>query len=165
MYKRQLLHDEETTFDGKWFTARAARNEPRPVQDKLPIWVGGGGEKRTLRIAARYADGWNVPFVDPAAFAAKRDVLRRHCDDVGRDPAEIRCAVNVGLAWTEESLVQQFGAIARQVRPGVLGGSVEQVVDRIGQYVEAGADQVNLALRAPFDVDALHQFSESLHLT
>jgi len=62
-------------------------------------------------------------------------------------------------------LRQQFGTIADFVRPGVLGGSVDQVVDRIGAYVEAGADQVNLALRAPFDVDALEQFSASLRLT
>jgi len=162
---RGLLHDEETSFEGRWFTARSARNEPRPVQAKLPIWIGGGGEKRTLRIAARYADGWNVPFVDPPTFAAKRDVLHRHCADAGRDPAEIRCAVNVGLAWTEESLLGQFGNLASFVRPGVLGGSVQQVVDRIGGYVDAGADQVNLALRAPFDVEALVQFSETLELT
>ena len=162
---RGLLHDEETSFDGKWFTVRNARNEPRPVQDKLPIWIGGGGEQRTLRIAARYADGWNVPFVDPQSFAAKRDVLHRHCADVGRDPAEIRCAVNVGLAWTEESLHQQFGLLAHRVRPGVLGGSVQEVVDRVGEYVAAGADQVNLALRAPFDVDALEQFSEAMALS
>ena len=162
---RGLLHDEETTFEGTWFTVRNARNEPRPVQDKLPIWIGGGGEKRTLRIAARYADGWNVPFVDPQTFAAKRDVLHRHCADVGRDPAEIRCAVNVGLAWTEESLHQQFGLLAPRVRPGVLGGSVQEVVDRVGEYVAAGADQVNLALRAPFDVDALEQFSAAMALS
>jgi F420-dependent oxidoreductase-like protein len=162
---RGLLHDEETSFEGSWFSARNARNEPRPVQDKLPIWIGGGGEKRTLRIAAQYADGWNVPFVDPDTFAAKRDVLRRHCAEVGRDPAEIRCAVNVGLAWTEESLQQQFGLLAPRVRPGVLGGSVQEVVDRVGAYVAAGADQVNLALRAPFDADALTQFSDSVGLT
>ena len=54
--------------------------------------------------------------------------------------------------------------MADVVRPGVLGGSIEQVLDRIGEYVDAGADQVNLALRAPFDVDALEQFSESLDL-
>jgi len=162
---RGLLHDEVTDFDGEWFQLRAARNEPRPLQAKLPIWVGGGGEKRTLRIAARYADGWNVPFVSPEEFAAKRDVLHRHCADVERDPGDIMCAVNLGLAWTEESLRGQFGAIADRVRPGVLGGSVEEVVDRVGTYVEAGADQVNLALRAPFDVDALEQFSASMKLT
>ena len=157
--------DDETTFEGKWFTVRAARNEPRPIQEALPIWVGGSGEKRTLRIAARFADGWNVPFVSPEAFAAKRDVLHQHCADVGRDPAEVSCAVNLGLAWTEDSLRQQFGNIADRVRPGVLGGSVEQLVDRIGEYVDAGADQVNLALRAPFDIDALEQFSASMQLT
>ena len=144
----------------------AARNEPRPIQDALPIWIGGAGEKRTLRIAARYADGWNVPFVDPATFAAKRDVLHRHCADVGRDPAEIRCAVNVGLAWNEDSLrrpVRQH----RRLRPPrrARRQSVDQVVDRIGEYVDAGADQVNLALRAPFDVDALEQFSNTLNLS
>jgi alkanesulfonate monooxygenase SsuD/methylene tetrahydromethanopterin reductase-like flavin-dependent oxidoreductase (luciferase family) len=161
---RGLLHDEVTTFEGRWFSVRDARNEPRPVQDKLPIWVGGGGERRTLRITARYADGWNVPFVDPAGFAAKREVLHRHCTDVGRDPAEIRCAVNVGLAWSDESLRQQFGALAERVRPGVLGGSVQEVVDRVGAYVDAGADQVNLALRAPFDDEALDRFAATLGL-
>jgi F420-dependent oxidoreductase-like protein len=162
---RGLLRDDETTFDGTWFRLQGARNEPRPIQDALPIWVGGGGEKRTLRIVARYADGWNVPFVSPETFAAKRAVLHQHCEDVGRDPGEVACAVNVGLAWDEDSLRRQFGTIADFVRPGVLSGSVDQVVARIGEYVDAGADQVNLALRAPFDVDALAQFSASLRLT
>ena len=141
-----------------------ARNDPRPVQAKLPIWIGGQGEKRTLRIAAQYADGWNAPFLAPEQFAAKRDVLHRHCADVGRDPGDIRCAINVGLAWTEESLRGQFGGMADFVRPGVLSGSVDEVVERVGRYVEAGADQVNLALRAPFDVEALEQFAAALLL-
>jgi F420-dependent oxidoreductase-like protein len=162
---RGLLHDETTTFDGRWFTLTEARNEPRPVQAKLPIWIGGGGERRTLRIAAQYADGWNVPLVSPETFAHKRAVLAQHCEDVGRDPAEIACAVNVGLAWTDESLRQQFGHLADFVSPGVLGGSVDQVVDRIGAYVEAGADQVNLSLRAPFDVDDLERFAAALELS
>ena len=101
---RGLLHDEVTSFEGRWFTLREARNEPRPVQARLPIWIGGGGERRTLRIAARYADGWNVPFMSPETFGHKRRVLHDHCADAGRDPSEILCAVNVGLAWTEDSL-------------------------------------------------------------
>ena len=141
-----------------------ARNEPRPVQHALPIWIGGQGEKRTLRIAARFADGWNAPFVAPEQFAAKREILHRHCADVGRDPGDIRCAVNLGLAWTEESLRGQFGALTDYVRPGVLAGSVDEVVERVGQYVGAGVDQVNLALRAPFDVDSLEQFAAALDL-
>ncbi len=161
---RGLLHDEVTTFEGNWFTLHEARNEPRPVQAKLPIWVGGGGEKRTLKIAARHADGWNVPFVSPEAFAHKNQVLDQHCADVGRDPAAISRAVNLGLAFTEESLQAQFGALSSYVRPGVLSGSDTEIVERIGQYVEAGADQVNIALRAPFDLDSLARFAELLDL-
>jgi F420-dependent oxidoreductase-like protein len=162
---RGLLHDDVTTFEGHHFQLTEARNEPRPLQDKLPIWIGGGGEKRTLSIAAKYADGWNVPFVAPEVFAHKSDVLDQHCATVGRDPSDIKRAINVGLAFTEESLLSQFGAIADFVRPGVLSGSDEQILDTIGKYVEAGADQVNLALRAPFDLDALERFSAMLHLS
>jgi F420-dependent oxidoreductase-like protein len=162
---RGLLHDDVTSFEGRWFSLVEARNEPRPVQAKLPIWIGGGGERRTLRIAARYADGWNVPFMSPESFARKRDILHERCAEVGRDPAEILCAVNVGLAWSEESLREQFGAISDFVRPGVLGGSDAEVVDRIGAYVAAGADQVNLALRAPFDLDAVERFAHTLSVT
>jgi F420-dependent oxidoreductase-like protein len=161
---RGLLHDEVTTFDGRWFTLNQARNEPRPAQAKLPIWVGGGGEKRTLRIAAKYADGWNVPFIAPETFDHKNRVLDEHCAAVGRDPGDIARAVNVGLAYTEDSLRAQFGALADYVRPGVLSGSDEEIIDRIGQYIDAGANQVNLALRAPFDVESLERFAAALHL-
>src|SRR5215831_13955681 len=119
---RGLLRQDVTDFDGTWFQLRQARCVPKPVQPELPIWVGGGGERRTLRIAAKYADGWNVAFVDPDTFGHKRKVLHEHCDAVGRDATDLRTAVNVGLAWTEESLRQQFGGLADLVRPGVLTG-------------------------------------------
>ncbi len=161
---RGLLHDDVTDFAGEWFNLTSARNEPRPVQAKLPIWIGGGGEKRTLSIAAKYADGWNVPFIAPETFTHKRGVLHEHCERVGRDNAEIRCAVNLGLAYSDDSLQQQFGALSKYVSPGVLMGSDEEIVDRIGQYVDAGADQVNIALRAPFDLEALERFAAALKL-
>ncbi len=161
---RGMLHTEASNFEGKYFTTRDARNEPRPVQAKMPIWVGGGGEKRTLKITAKYADGWNVPFVSPEEFARKRGVLHEHCAAVGRNPDDISCAINVGLAWTEESLNAQFGHLANAVRNGCLTGTDEQVLDRIGQYIEAGANQVNIALRAPFDLDALERLSIALKL-
>lgn len=162
---RGMLHHDVTSFQGSTWTLTDARNEPRPIQRRLPIWVGGGGEKRTLRIAAQYADGWNVPFVAPDAFAHKCRVLDQHCETVGRNPSEVRRTVNVGIAWTDESLTAQFGSLAEMVRPGVLTGGDEQVIDRIGQYVEAGADQINLALRAPFDHDALDRFASALKLS
>jgi F420-dependent oxidoreductase-like protein len=162
---RGLLHDEITTFEGRYFQLHEARNEPRPLQRKLPIWVGGGGEKRTLRIAARYADGRNVPFVGPEQFAHKCRVLDQHCAEAGRDSAEVRRAVNVGLAYDEDSLRQQFGALAEYVRPGVLSGTDGEIIDRLGQYVDAGAQQVNIALRAPFQMEPLQRFAAALGLS
>lgn len=162
---RGLLHDDVTDFTGEWFSLRGARNEPRPIQPRIPIWIGGGGEKRTLSITAKYADGWNVPFISPEAFEHKCRVLDEHCEKIGRDPREVRRTINVGIAWTDESLRAQFGMLADAVRPGVLTGTDQEVIDRIGQYVAAGADQINLALRAPFDQDALERFSAALSLT
>jgi alkanesulfonate monooxygenase SsuD/methylene tetrahydromethanopterin reductase-like flavin-dependent oxidoreductase (luciferase family) len=151
-----------SNFDGKYFQLKDARCEPRPVQAELPIWVGGGGEKRTLAIVARWADGWNVPFISPDEFARKREVLAGHCATAGRDLAEIKCAVNVGLAFTDESLKTQFGALADAIRPGVLTGSDDEVVDMVGRYAEAGATQINVALRAPFLTAELERLAPAI---
>ena len=93
-------------------------------------------------------------------------VLHQHCADVGRDPSEIECAVNVGLAWDEESLRRQFGGIADGASaPCVIGGSVGTSSSTASASTATpAADQVNLALRAPFDIDALEQFSNTLNL-
>ena len=147
---RLLLREDVADFHGEHFTLTEAHCEPKPIQAELPIWVGGGGEKRTLKIVARWADGWNVPFIAPDELARKRAVLAEHCANANRDVNDIRCAVNVGLAFSEESLRTQFGQIADFVRPGVLMGSDDQIVDTIGRFVDAGADQVNIAMRAPW---------------
>jgi alkanesulfonate monooxygenase SsuD/methylene tetrahydromethanopterin reductase-like flavin-dependent oxidoreductase (luciferase family) len=159
---RALLREPAVTFAGHHVTLADAIVDPRPLQAELPVWVGGGGERRTLRIAAELADGWNVPFISPEEFARKSSVLDEHCAAVGRDPGAVRRSVNVGCAPTEESLARQFGAIAEFVRPGVLMGSEDQLVDGIGRYVDAGADQVNLALRAPFELSALDHLARAV---
>ena len=156
---RGLLTQDRTDFDGKFFTLRDAACEPKPVQERLPIWVGGGGEKVTLRICAEHADGWNVPFIAPDAWAHKAKLLDEHCATVGRDPATLLKSVNVGMAFTDEELRRQFGPMSEYVRPGVLSGSVQEMVDKVAGYVDAGAGQVNLAMRAPFDRDGLERFA------
>ena len=159
---RGLLTEDEFSFDGDHFTMRGARCEPHPVQKRLPLWIGGAGEQVTLRIAARHADGWNVPFISPEEFAHKGEVLDRHCQDVGRDPGSITRSANVGLAWREEDLDAQFGPALPLFRPGILTGSVGEVTDRVAAYAEAGAEWVILAARAPFDVEGLHRFAEEI---
>lgn len=159
---RLLLHEEVADFAGSYFTLSDARCEPKPVQQHLPIWVGGSGEKRTLRIVARWADGWNVPFVSPDTLVHKRKVLADHCAAAGRDLGDIRCAVNVGLAFTEESLRAQFGALADGVRPGVLSGSDDEIIDTVGRYLETGVDQINVAMRAPWLTEDLERLAPLL---
>jgi F420-dependent oxidoreductase-like protein len=159
---RGLLTEERTTLKGEFFQLRDARCEPKPVQSRLPIWVGGGGEKVTLRIAAQHADGWNVPFIAPEEWARKALVLDEHCERLGRDSRAITKSVNVGMAFTEEELRNQFGPMSNYVRPGVLSGSVQEMVDKVGAYVAAGAAQVNLAMRAPFDRDGLERFASEV---
>ena len=92
-----LLSKETTDFDGRFYQLTGARNEPKgPQRPHPPICIGGTGEKRTLRITAKYAQHWNFPGGTPQEFARKRDVLAAHCADVGRDPKEILLSAHIG---------------------------------------------------------------------
>jgi alkanesulfonate monooxygenase SsuD/methylene tetrahydromethanopterin reductase-like flavin-dependent oxidoreductase (luciferase family) len=164
---RRLFDGERVTLHGKQISVTDALCDPRPVQPRLRLWIGGQGEKRLLRIVARHADGWNVPFLAPEVFAARAATLDGWCDREGRDRRAITRTVNVGLALgrdeaaarrQEEKLPSMFGALTELVRPGVLTGTPARVIDRIGEYAEAGAEWVILALRAPFDWDGLDVF-------
>ncbi|MGW5381432.1 LLM class F420-dependent oxidoreductase [Nocardia sp. NPDC003963] len=85
-----LLSRETTDFDGRFYQLTGARNEPKgPQRPHPPICIGGNGEKRTLRITARYAQHWNFVNGTTEEFVRKRDVLAAHCADIGRDPKEI----------------------------------------------------------------------------
>ena len=93
-----LLATDRFDFDGRFYQLKAARNEPKgPQRPHPPICIGGSGEKRTLRITARYAQHWNFAGGSPAEFARKRDVLAAHCADIGRDPKEILLSAHVWL--------------------------------------------------------------------
>jgi alkanesulfonate monooxygenase SsuD/methylene tetrahydromethanopterin reductase-like flavin-dependent oxidoreductase (luciferase family) len=86
-----LLRERRSTFDGRFFQLRDAPNQPAPLQERLPVLVAGGGERRTLPTAARSADVWHV-WGTPESFAAKSAKLDEACAAIGRDPAEIRRA-------------------------------------------------------------------------
>jgi len=86
---RAMFGTERAAFRGKFYAVRDAYNSPRPVRGSIPVLVAGGGEKRTLDLVARYADACNVFAGDPADVQHKFDVLSRHCERIGRDPAEI----------------------------------------------------------------------------
>src|SRR5690349_14298036 len=97
-----LLSQETTTFTGKHYRLTDARNEPKgPQRPHPPIVIGGNGERRTLRTAAKYAQHWNFVGGSTEDFARKRDVLYQHCADVGRDPKEITLSAHIPLAGTD----------------------------------------------------------------
>lgn len=132
---RSLLSQERTDHEGEYYTFTNAPLQPKPIQDRLPIMIGGGGEKRTLRITAQYADEWNV-WGTPEVLEHKNSVLDAHCADVGRDPADIqRSAVALLLLGMEQPTEGFLGS-----RPAV-AGSVEQAIDTIGRYRDAGVDE------------------------
>ena len=157
----RLLWTQDTTdYDGEFFTLREARCNPKPVQSPPRIWVGASGEQVGLKLAGRHGDGWNVPFVSPEDFSRKLAIVK----EAAPDPDRLTVGVNVALVVADEdglddALRTRFGPRADEVKPGVLAGSVPQITDRVGRYVEAGADWIVVALRAPFELDALEAFA------
>jgi F420-dependent oxidoreductase-like protein len=155
---RSLLTQDRTTHTGAHFRTVDASCLPAPVQDRLPIWIGGTGEKRTLRIAAQHADGWNAAYIAPDRYRELNGVADRWCESVDRDPASLRRSVNLIFALTSEGTDavevverQGFGPASPFLAPGALAGTTDGVVEKVLEYVRAGADEVNIALRAPWD--------------
>lgn len=114
---RSLWTEPKTTFDGKHYQLRDAVANPKPVQRPYPpIWVGGSGRRRTLRITAEHADAWNATGSGPEEYAELSEVLDRHCADFGRDPAQIRRTIQLRLgehATNPEGLLPIVESYAR----------------------------------------------------
>ncbi len=137
---KSLLTQERTTFDGEHYQLRDAPLEPKGADGPVPLLVGGGGEKVTLRIAAQHADEWNV-WGTPEVLAHKGAVLDGHCEDVGRDPAAIEHSAQALLFLSDDETWlarQRSGAIGR---PAMIGAPSE-LVDVVGAYAEAGVDEL-----------------------
>jgi len=138
-----LLTRPTSSFDGTYYHLTDARCEPKPVQrPRPPFVVGGAGEKRTLRIAARFADQWNLPGGTPDVLARKIEVLGAHCADVGRDPADIEISVQVRAR-----------------------SDVTAIADEAAALVQAGAQHVIVGFRAPFDATRLEPIAQALAAT
>lgn len=156
--------NERTTHDGTYFRARDASMLPGPVRGEMPLWIGGLGEKRTLSMVARYATGWNAAYVSVDEYARLNRVLDRHCEEIGRDPATIERSVNLmfDLGKDATTLAGQWGAMWERVAGGSLNGSFDEAGERLVQFRDAGADLVNVALRAPVDLDLLDGYLSEL---
>jgi F420-dependent oxidoreductase-like protein len=166
---RSLLTEPRTTHIGRYFRADNASCLPAPVQKPLPLWIGGTGERRTLRIAARHADGWNAAYVSAERYEHLVEVLDGHCHTEARDPSTIRRTVNLIFALdrdgisTDDIIARQgWGPMTPVVREGALAGPPDAAGEQIQRYIESGAEGVNVALRAPWDDAVLDAYLEQL---
>ena len=129
-------------YEGRRVTATRLLNSPQSLsRPRVPILVGGGGEQRTLRLVAMYADACNV-FGGPQAIHHKYEVLRRHCEDVGRDPEEIERSTLQTVRLADDG-------------SGGPGDTPAQVVDRFGELSDAGAEHVIFSLRDVWRIDPI----------
>lgn len=162
---RSLFTNERTTHSGRYYQMQDATLFPRPVQPRIPIVVGGRGEKRTLRIAARHADGWNVPYINVEEFERLNGVLDMWCEREDRDPATIERSVNLHMhmgtndADAARVLAARGGASAAS---GAISGTPQRAIETLKAYEAAGASRVSIALRPPIEWDALRAFAEEV---
>src|SRR5207248_6709134 len=101
--QKLLWTQPRATFEGRYYQLTDALCEPKPVQDPLPLWIGGMGERLTLRAVAESADGWNTFLMPVEAYHHKLDVLAEHCAAVGRDPRDIRKSLAFGARSEEHT--------------------------------------------------------------
>ncbi len=167
-----LWTEERADFRGKYFTLADAVCAPKPAQrPHPPIWIGGGGEQKTLRVVAEHADGWNAFPAPIPQLQHKLDVLRGHCDAVGRDDNAISkqlvCSVIVRTDPVQVEAEMARFAAERQMPPErarqmAIAGTPEEVAARLAPYLGLGFDMFLVMERTPLDHETLRLFIEDV---
>jgi F420-dependent oxidoreductase-like protein len=170
---RRLLDGERVTHEGRFYQLHDALCEPRPVQARLPLMIGGSGPTKTLRTTAAYADLWNG-YGDPARIASVSEVLKQRCEEVGRPFEEIERTVTIHAAFrdTEQSAIEAWsrvaelhGLVGRVAADGTgrgltVGGAPSDVADYLTAYERYGVGEVMVVFRHPFDFETIERIGE-----
>ena len=165
--------DEPVDFHGKYYRLENAPLSPKSVQSPhIPIMVGGMGEKRTLRTSAKYGDIWNLdgfavgrPEIAEKGgmsldlYEHKVNVVREHCDDVGRDPSEIKFTISMPTKLSSDN--SETSEFINRVGPGTVAGTRDYIIERVGEFIEAGVDEIMFSPR-PSDTEALQELDEEV---
>lgn len=175
---KAMWADGPANFDGRYYHLEGADPLPRPAAGRPPILIGGSGERRTLRLVARYAAEWNCVNLSVDQYRQKVETLERHCEAEGRDPASIRRSMMVfGVVGPTERelddatrrLMAMRGATGdisladfrRGLRErGLIAGTTAEVVDQLGRFAELGLQEVDLQ-HFDFDSDAVPEYLAS----
>jgi len=166
-----LWTEARPTFEGKYYQLHEPPyNPPNVQQPHPPFLIGGGGEKRTLRTVARYADACNVSGT-PEEVRHKFEVLAQHCRDAGRDPSEIRRTIQVMLFLNDDPAFQQRvvqglmafrGGTEDEARRSVLMGSVDDVKASVQSFIDAGVQEIHLQQFPRTHRESLLRFSKEV---
>ena len=166
---RGMLDGTEPTASGPRYAARATRNLPAPVQERLPICVGGGGEKVTLRLVAQYADMNNVGG-GIETVRRKERILVEHCAAVGRDPAEIERTTGVGTVFIRDDRAEaerlfhaafERNRVARHWEDQPVG-TPEDVAEMLAPYVEIGYRHLIAGVPSTYDEESMTRFAREV---
>jgi alkanesulfonate monooxygenase SsuD/methylene tetrahydromethanopterin reductase-like flavin-dependent oxidoreductase (luciferase family) len=156
-----LLREEHFSFSGQHYTLTDAPMNPKRAD--MPLLIGASGEKRSMKIAARYADEWNC-WSDPELMRGKLEILQRHCDDVGRDRSEIKVSTQALLFMSDdESFLDNMRNAEMPMRKMV--GTPKEIGEIIGEFASMGVDELILpdfTLPPPGSarLEVLDQFAE-----
>jgi alkanesulfonate monooxygenase SsuD/methylene tetrahydromethanopterin reductase-like flavin-dependent oxidoreductase (luciferase family) len=161
---RAWFRGERVTAHGSHLDLEDASLLPGPL-GPLPIWIGGVGKRRTLRLAGAAADGWNAAYVGAAEFAELSAVLDDWCGRAGRPVEAVETSINLMFSLSHDDartararIEEQWGDGAARVRDGSLLGRPGDVLDQVAPYIEAGANLVNVVVRPPWDQELLDAY-------
>ncbi|TMD69811.1 MAG: LLM class F420-dependent oxidoreductase [Chloroflexi bacterium] len=169
----RMWSEEEAYFEGNYYHLRGAINQPKGVQKPhIPMLIGGSGEKVTLKLVAQYGDACNIGYLEPEATARKFEIMRKHCEDVGRNYNDIHRTImlNCSIAETDEQALERAQAanFARNVggpeylRTRSLAGTPETIRKRLAEYEQIGAQEVILYFPAQERLESLRLFAKDV---
>jgi len=169
---RRLFDGEHVSHAGRFYTLIDALCEPRPIQEHLPILVGGSGPKKTLRTVARHADAWNTSG-DVGTVKGYLDILAAHCADVGRDMADIELTISFPTIIRDQVAAAEQARLKQLAFNGItdggggvplLLGSPAQIAAALKPYRKLGFSTVIVRMPAPFDHETITRLPEVLAL-
>ena len=163
---RGMLHGERPSASGPRYAAKAVRNDPMPLQERLPLLIGGGGEQVTLKLVARYGDANNVGG-GLAMVTRKEAILVQHCETIGRDPAEIERTTGIGTVIIRDSraeaeavhaaMFERNGRADRWTDQPI--GTPEDVAEMLAPFLGIGYRHLVAGFPAPHDEESMTRFA------
>jgi len=164
---RAMFTEEQATVAGRHHSVDGAYNNPRPLRGDIPILIGGSGERKTLRMVAQYADGCNL-FGGPDRARHLLGVLEGHCENVGRDPAEITktsmrtIAIGETDADVQAKVDAMHGVWPEERIAGVTAGTPEQILEVAHAYVDVGIEGLTFSMPDVHDLEAVALAGQTL---